>query len=368
MATVIFYNSILLGSTFFVWLSEKGKGGLERYFFLGIAFLLVFLPAAMRFDVGTDYFSYVDIYENPSRLEWYKYKEPLFYFVNWFYQSAGAHFQWMFATFAFIFVVVAFKVYPRRKAWVLHLALIALLYFQSFNIVRQAVAMVFCLWALKELVHNHNLKFIFLCLVASLFHQSALVFLLVGLVSFVPFSYRLKAYFFPVIFVIALLSFFLILPSILNLIEWVLLTIGLLNFALYFGDGNHFIARESGTGIGVLIILSFCIYIFTQSKRILEANNKYWVVILIVFFYAFFIVLSSQIVIFGRAVMIFLPGFIYAVYVMYALPSNTKLKNLYVLIFILFLILGFFKESFGVKNHYYDPKRVPYQTVFEVRK
>lgn len=62
MATVIFYNFILLSSTFFVWLSEKGKGNLERYFFLGLAFLLVCVPAAIRYDVGADYMSYLAIY------------------------------------------------------------------------------------------------------------------------------------------------------------------------------------------------------------------------------------------------------------------------------------------------------------------
>lgn len=347
-----------------MWLSEKGKGRLERYFFLGLAFLLVFVPAAIRYDVGTDYVNYLAIYQDSWRLESYK-KEPGFYFINWFYQSINAHFQWMFATFAFIFTAVAFKVYPRKQAWVLHLALITLLYFQSFNIVRQAVAMVFCLWALKELIDKQNIRFIALCLLASLFHQSAVIFLLVGLASLIPVSYRLKSYIAPVFFIAFLALSFLILPNILKLIEWALLKAGMTKFASYFGNSKHFIARELGTGMGVLITLSFCFYVFTQSRRLLNTKPGYWAVILFTFFYAFSVVLSAQIVIFGRASMTFLPGFIYVIYVIYSLPSNTRLKNIFVLMFLLFLTMSFFKESFGIPNHYYDPKRVPYQTIFE---
>src|SRR5690554_923580 len=363
MTTVFFYNFILLSSTFFVWLSEKMRYKLDRWFLLGIAFLLVFVPAAIRYDVGTDYMSYLAIYQDSWRLESYK-KEPGFYFINWFYQSINAHFQWMFATFAFIFTAVAFKAYPRKQAWVLHLALITLLYFQSFNIVRQAVAMVFCLWALKELIDKQNIKFIALCLLASLFHQSAVIFLLVGLASLIPVSYRLKTYIAPVFFIVFLALSFLILPNILKFIEWALLTAGMTKFASYFGNSKHFIARELGTGMGVLITLSFCFYVFTQSRKLLNTKLGYWAVILFTFCYAFSVALSAQIVIFGRAVMTFLPGFIYVIYVMYSLPSNTRLKNVFVLMFLLFLIMSFFKESFGIPNHYYDPKRVPYQTIF----
>ncbi len=106
-----------------MWASEKGRTRFDRWFLLGIAFLLVFVPAAIRYDIGTDYVNYLAIYEGTSAtktLEPYKFKEPLFYFVNWFYQSIDAHFQWVFATFAFIFTAVAFKAYPKKNAWLLH--------------------------------------------------------------------------------------------------------------------------------------------------------------------------------------------------------------------------------------------------------
>src|SRR5690554_4211706 len=105
MATVLFYNFIVLSSTFFVWLSEKGRTYVDRWVLLWIAFLIVFVPSAIRYGVGTDFFNYVDIYEN---LENYTWMEQGFYFINWALKSVDAHPQWSMAAFAFIFTAVAF--------------------------------------------------------------------------------------------------------------------------------------------------------------------------------------------------------------------------------------------------------------------
>lgn len=366
MATVIFYNFILLSSTFFVWLSEKCRGGLERYFFLGIAFLLVLVPAAIRYDVGTDYVNYLTMFHNSWELEDYKYKESLFYFINIFYQSIGAHFQWVFATFAFIFTAVAFKTYPRKQAWVMHLALIALLYFQSFNIVRQAVAIVLCLLALKEITNGHTAKFIFIILVSSLFHQSSLLFLLIGLVSKIPLNNKVKMYSVPVIFLVFTIALVFILPMVLYVIEWILLKLGLIRFANYFGNDTHFIPREFGTGLGFLINLSFLFFVIFNTKKLLRKNPRYWTMIVLMMAYTTSLLLSSQIVIFGRAAMIFLPALIFSVYVAYVELGEYRIKRAYIGFFLLFLVLSFFKESFGTPNHYYDPNIVPYKNIFEV--
>lgn len=104
MTTVIFYNFILLSSTFFVWLSEKGRTYLDRWVLLFIAFLIIFMPSALRYGIGADYFNYLEIYQNPSLLEFYKNKHEYgFYYINKFLRSVDAHFQWSFAVFAFIF-------------------------------------------------------------------------------------------------------------------------------------------------------------------------------------------------------------------------------------------------------------------------
>ncbi len=67
MTTLIFYNFIFFSSTFFVWLSEKGHTYFDRIIILSIAFLIIFLPSAIRYDIGVDYLNYLEIYNN----EWF---------------------------------------------------------------------------------------------------------------------------------------------------------------------------------------------------------------------------------------------------------------------------------------------------------
>ncbi len=140
MATVIFYNLILFSSTFFVWLSEKGKRNSDRIFLLSIAFLIVFVPSALRYDIGTDYVNYIDIYKN---LDDWQHMEKGFYFVNWILKSLDANQQWIIIILAFLFLIIAFKSYPKKDIWLFHLVFILILWFSSFNIVRQAVTLSF---------------------------------------------------------------------------------------------------------------------------------------------------------------------------------------------------------------------------------
>ncbi len=113
MTTLIFYNFIFFSSTFFVWLSEKSRTYFDKMILLFIAFLIVFLPSAIRYDIGVDYLNYLEIYNN----EWFKdyiNKEPSFYFINLVFKNLDVHFQLLIVTFAFIFTIVAFKAYPKK--------------------------------------------------------------------------------------------------------------------------------------------------------------------------------------------------------------------------------------------------------------
>ena len=67
---------------------------LDRWLLLFIGFLIVFIPSAIRYGVGADYFSYVNIYQNLEQYEW---MESGLYYVNYLLSSIGAHFQWSFA-------------------------------------------------------------------------------------------------------------------------------------------------------------------------------------------------------------------------------------------------------------------------------
>src|SRR5690554_267051 len=367
MATVVFYNFILFSSTFFVWLSEKGRSRLDRWFFLSVAFLLVFVPAAIRYDVGTDYLNFLDIYQGTSdvkTLEPYKNKEPLFYFVNWFYRKVEAHFQWVFATFSFIFTAVAFKAYPRKKAWLLHFLFFSMLWFFSFNGIRQAVALSWCFLALFAFFEKRYVWFLVLTLIGATFHQSALFITVAGFAALIPLGNQIKYRVAPYAFIGFIIFTYISMNVVLAYMEQILSLVGLTKYAGYFSSAKHFIARDFGTGLGVLAKVLFSIYIIWNAKAFIKQNKSYWLLIALTFAYAVGVVLADKIIIFGRMADTFVVAPIIAGYLLWNMPNNKQLNRLVLGAFLAFLMLTFFKLSFGIPTSYADPKRMPYQTIF----
>lgn len=362
MATVIFYNFILLSSTFFVWASEKGKGNLERYFFLGLAFLLVFLPSAIRYGVGADYFNYVNIYQNLEQYEW---MESGFYYVNYLLSSIGAHFQWSFAAFAFLFSYAAFKAYPRKQAWLIHLVFFAVFYLLSFFYVRTAVAVGFSLWGLHVFLKGKTFQFLLLIGIASLFHKSTLLVGFVGLLSLVPLKAYFKSYVFPIIAVVFLCVALFKSSVLFAFAEWFLNVAGLTKYANYFNSSKWMDTRNLGSGLGVLSKILFCLYVIFNTINIVKLNERYWSVVVFIFIYALATILNAQIVIFGRLVYMFIFAIPYAAYILYNLPNNKAINRVVVILFILISIAGLTKDGFDLGGNWGESLLLnPYQTIF----
>lgn len=364
MLTILFYNFILFSSTFFVWLSEKGKGRRERYLFLTIAFLLVFIPSAIRYDIGTDYVNYVRIFETGTYIN-YQYKEPLFYFINSVLSGIDAHFQWFMVVTSFIFSAVAFKAYPQRNAWIFHLFFIFTLWFFSFNGIRQAVALSFSILSIYYFLNNRVWLFIFLNLVGMLFHNSVFLILILGLISLIPLHRYLKSHIFPFIAISSIVFIYLKPTIVFDIMENFLRLVGMVKYANYFQSQTHFI-EHYGSGLGILVKILFSIYLLLNTKYLIELNKKNWLVVLMIYIYTVALVLASQIVIFGRMADIFKISLIFGVYFLYKIDKNRLLNKLVLIIFILFMLISFIKASIGKETSYADPKRNPYQTIFEV--
>lgn len=360
MATVLFYLLILLSSTFFVYISQKGKGKLERIVFLTIAFLIVFIPSAIRYDIGVDYLSYLRIYEN---FEYSTEREPGFHIINWVFYQFNAPSQYIIAFFAFIFTLAGFSAYPKKNAWILHLAFISLLWMFSFNGIRQAIAQSICMLALFRYFDKKYTLFFILTLLASAFHLSAIFITLLGAVSLIPLREFTKTRIVPVILVGFLAFTFVSANILLIYIEQILTVLGFSKYAGYFG-GRHFIARDFGSGLGIIAKVLFCIYIILNTKSFIKDKSQYWLLILLIFAYATSTILAGDIVIFSRMAMTFIIAPIVATYVLYNLSNKDWRHRIVLNCFVLFLLLLFIKDGMGIETSYADPKRNPYQTIF----
>lgn len=361
MLTALLYLSILLLSTFFVYISEKGKGRLEHFTFLFIAFLIVFIPSAIRYDIGTDFLSYLNIYNN---LDLYTNIEPGYYLLNWILNQLGAPSQWIYVVTSFIFTYAIFKAYPQSRAWVIHFAAFSLLLFFSFNGTRQALAIAFCLIAVFKFFKKEYVKFVVLILIGSSFHTSALVILLCGLLALIPLRYSLKARTLPIVFIIAIALTFVSVNLVVRYIEQILTLLRLTQYSGYFTSG-YFNAVDSGSGLAALVKILFSVYIITQTRPFLKMNPQYWFLILLTFFYTISVILATNIVIFGRMQMVFIISPILGLYFLPLLPQRNQFNKVVSLLFITFLLLLFIKDSLNTYSGFGpDPKLNPYKSIF----
>lgn len=146
------------------------------YIYFTIFVVLTFI-SAFRYNVGMDYYSYVEIYNNNSNVNEKGFScivsflhilshDPLLFFVL----------SSLIINFLFYKFILQFAL----DKWVSLLVYFSLgqLYFASFNGIRQFIAVSIFLYSLKYLVNNSFVKYFFLVFVASYCcHSSALILL-----------------------------------------------------------------------------------------------------------------------------------------------------------------------------------------------
>lgn len=155
----------------------------SRYPWLrALVFFILALFAGLRYKVGIDYDSYVEVfgylvdgYRNVVR-------EPLFYFVVKFLDMIGGTYQFMFLVFAGF---TQYFMYKAIKTNSINFTLSAVLYFTivsfylfTFNVVRQWLALPVFLYSLKFLVEKDGKRFLLYNLVTALFFHVSLIFLI----------------------------------------------------------------------------------------------------------------------------------------------------------------------------------------------
>lgn len=169
-----------------------------------LAFVVVFLVAALRYDVGTDYFytyvpGFLSLKRNPDG---YNYYEPAFKFLNLFCIAITDNYQSIFALTSlivygiFFYTICKWSAQPKISFFVYFSSS---MFFNSLSNIRQAISMVICFAALERflatknmaevnLVHwteryKYNIKslleFYLSVFGAYFFHSSAVVFLVV---------------------------------------------------------------------------------------------------------------------------------------------------------------------------------------------
>lgn len=358
MLSFFIYSFILISSTIFVWLAGYARTSLGRSTFLFLAFIVIFLPSALRYGVGADFFNYYEIFEYRNYVTKNEYG---FYFVNVFIKYLGLSAQWAIAAYALIFTLMGFFSYPKKNAWVFHVLFISMLLFFSFNGIRQAISVAFILLAIKFELDKKNLIFFLLIIIASMFHQSALLLLPVAILSRIPVGLDFKRYVFPLLVIVTTLIIWLG-PSIFSIIQKIAVQLNL-PYQHYF-ESAYFEKVRVNSGLYLITRILFLLLLIVNVSKLLAVSEKYWPVVVYSSFYVIFASLSYQSAAFGRLSYVYIPGVIYLIYAFF---NNYSRKSLLWFVFLSMTLFIFFAPymlgAYSIVNNLNSDNK--YQTYYD---
>lgn len=184
--TFFIYNIILVFSCSFAFLAENQRNRRKELFCRFVVFLVLWLPASIRYNIGTDYSPNVEVYENISFFQ--ENIEPAYFYIIQALRYIEADVQWLFVVSGFlIYFPICFRL--PQKGYFMMITMYALtLYLASYSLVRQSIAISFIVCATISLLEKKNLFYFFYILLASSFHYSALLMFLFYFVRYLKYN------------------------------------------------------------------------------------------------------------------------------------------------------------------------------------
>lgn len=160
-----------------------------------LAFLIVFIPAALRYKIGTDYTMYEATYNlikagvNGLRIDISTIAlDKVLIFL-------GLPVQWYFIVTAFLGNFIIFKTITNENKQIslsFFIYVCGTLYFSSYNTTRQCLAMVIFYYSIKYIEEKNIKKYMILNIIAISVHTSAIIFIPFYFISKIDFN---KKYF-----------------------------------------------------------------------------------------------------------------------------------------------------------------------------
>ncbi|OCL95926.1 EpsG family protein [Aliarcobacter thereius] len=359
IGTYFIYNSILIFSTLFVWLSEKAKNGNSRFILLSIAFLIIFIPAAIRYNIGSDYWSYTELF--------YEYKitsvthlelayKTLLDIINFFNLDSHS----FFAISSFLIYFILFLSYPKKGAWIFHFAYMSIFYLQSFNLIRSSIVLSLCMLFFKLYVEKRHILFqVILLVVAFLFHKTTILILLPMLLLWISFDILFNKKFFIFIMITFLLLLFIFKKDIVFIIinSGIAETIG---YRHYLTSKLFIETSVEWIGFSLKILLLVPVILFYK-----HINNQYKRVALISsILLVSFIIFTTYIELFSRIQRFYFFGYFYSILCFYFI-KNSLIRIPMIVYSLIFCFLLFQNYIFTNQSNICGGARIaPYVSIF----
>ena len=182
MMSILLYLLIAMGTVYLAVKAGQNRERENRFLtktYLYAIFIILFVCSALRFNVGNDYRQYTQT-AHEAYVGGYVVTEAGF---NWLVRiiyglCGGEWYEVLFAVFAFATLFLFLKAMYDQSvdfAFSYFLFMTLGLYFQTYNTVRYYLVLAIALYAMRYVLQQDWIKFIFWIVVASLFHKSVLL-------------------------------------------------------------------------------------------------------------------------------------------------------------------------------------------------
>lgn len=248
----IVYNLMLVFSTFFAYLYSKARDRLSSRIYVLLSFLSIFIPAAIRYDVGLDYSGYVKIFEQVLRGD-KSYVEYGFYLVNKMFLFSEKGYIGVMALYSFVTLLLIYKLSDKKYLHytVFFFVTLSIGYFRYDNLIRQVLSIVIGLYSIRYIEEKNFKKYAFYVLLAFFVHYSAIVLLPMYFIVRIRIKFKITIIIF---LVVAYFSNFIT--------PFVRYVVSLVPYYGKYKDIEVYLAvPKVNTGIGVII----SVYILTLS-------------------------------------------------------------------------------------------------------
>lgn len=177
MGSLLIYFGVFAVGALFLNEGRKKSRGINLWSIIGLFVLIMF--AAGRYHVGTDYNTYIQMFERYASQPWtqvFSSEEVLFVAIAKIcYTLGGRILTW--AVFAGLTVIpiywTIYKQYPKLYGVAAFFSFLCFYYAFSFNITRQFIAIALVIWGMQFVFKNKLLPFLIVIVLATGFHLSA---------------------------------------------------------------------------------------------------------------------------------------------------------------------------------------------------
>lgn len=362
--TVIFYNFIFVFSTIFAFFADRANFKFRPVFNLLLFFILL-LPMAFRFNIGTDYSTYNEIFNDAEYDINYHSVEFLYFQLNKFISFLGFDFDvFVFLISSIVILFFCFSLNGRNR-FVFISFFVLINYFYYFSNIRTSLVhaiLIFFIFRyyLKWDIICWRRRAIFICVVLflSLIHYSAILFLSFIFIDNKFVRYLLSKKF---VFLLLFLSFSLLVYYGDFFVLYFVNLLGYGNYldSLYFSTGDNV-----GTGFGIFLKIIPAIYFIFMFREVFDRNKRYVIVSFSMMIYVVFTFLSLRYSIASRIAVLFSFSYPLAMFLIFEISSNFR-KKIFFLMFFVFWVAVFEKSILDGRSDKCRGIRIaPYVSIF----